>query len=190
MKLEFFEPDDNQDNMIIVGATTAQGSIGEAKKECDECHGECWVSGKNANWPKAQYRCNRCLLSDPESLKQVHTTMADIEEFMRATGITDHDAVIKWLEAEIATRKTLAENVNRAQALLGLGKDATGALPIGTVIEKQNSEENDAHENGSTGVVEGSVFDEHLGYGYWIKWDDMPARPVFTMGRKIKRKGD
>jgi len=68
---------------------------------------------------------------------------------------------------------------------------AKGALPNGTLVEKQNSEKEDGHPDGELGKIVGSMgpLDAPvLGcrYGYFVIWDGTPKIPIFTMEAKVK----
>lgn len=74
---------------------------------------------------------------------------------------------------------------------------ADGAIPNGTPIQKINSEDKDAHPNGSRGVVLGSVDLRGLGptpagcmptdFVYWVEWQEKPKHAIFVIGSKIAR---
>lgn len=71
-------------------------------------------------------------------------------------------------------------------------EQAEGAMPNGTQVEKQNSEAQDGHPDGSLGEIVGSMgpLDEPvLGcrYGYFVMWDATPELPVFVMETKVKK---
>lgn len=70
--------------------------------------------------------------------------------------------------------------------------EAPGAIPNGTLVEKINSDPEDAHGDGSKAKVAGSLcisdipdFEEK--YGYFVRWDDLPEAPVFVTGSRIQR---
>jgi hypothetical protein len=68
---------------------------------------------------------------------------------------------------------------------------AEGALPNGSRIVKCRSEPNDAHPNGCTGTVLGSIGPravqgfEHVKYGYCVEWDSQPRIAQFVLDYKI-----
>jgi hypothetical protein len=64
--------------------------------------------------------------------------------------------------------------------------EAPGAVPNGTVMEKINSEHDDAHPDGAQCVVIGSISDTQRGYGYFVVWDDTPDTAVFITGTRLK----
>lgn len=88
--------------------------------------------------------------------------------------------------------------MNRYNIVLGagdmlehVGKQAQGAIPNGTTVEKVNTKRGDSHKNGSRAKVTGSVgpFDDPLApdmYGYFVEWDDFPGIPVFLGGHRIR----
>ena len=72
-----------------------------------------------------------------------------------------------------------------------VGKQAPGAIPNGTVVEKIHTEPRDSHRDGSRAKVAGSVgpVDDPLApdrYGYFVEWDDLPGHHVFIGGHRIR----
>jgi hypothetical protein len=79
-------------------------------------------------------------------------------------------------------------------------EEAEGAIPNGSRVRKINSEEGDAHDDGSLGTVVGSMdatglpedllacLPEHLvsEYVYFVAWDADPELHVGTMGAKVE----
>lgn len=90
--------------------------------------------------------------------------------------------------------KTLVDAVrdqeNLAESLAVLG-DAPGAYPSGTRVRKINSDETDAHPNGSLATVRGSEClpaDLHATHGeffYCVEWDDLPGVPVHVQSNRL-----
>ena len=71
-------------------------------------------------------------------------------------------------------------------------EEAQGAMPNGTLVEKQNTEAGDGHPDGERGEIVGSMGpldDPVLGcrYGYFVMWDGTPGIPVFVMETKVKK---
>jgi hypothetical protein len=62
-----------------------------------------------------------------------------------------------------------------------------GAWEPGTRVVKVRGAPDDAHQPGEQGVVLGSIGHPVLGPGYFLEWDDMPRRAVFTIGTKLAR---
>lgn len=71
---------------------------------------------------------------------------------------------------------------------------AEGAIPNGTLIEKQNSEEGDYKTDGSIGCVVGSVKNTEeyhvpgkpiVTYVYWVRWSEKGV-PVVIVDWKLK----
>ena len=73
-----------------------------------------------------------------------------------------------------------------------IGKEAPGAIPNGTVVEKINSiAHEDGHVDGSRAKVAGSMCptDDPLApdrFAYFVEWDDLPATYVFIAGHRIR----
>jgi len=70
--------------------------------------------------------------------------------------------------------------------------EAEGAMPNGTLVEKQNSEPEDGHPDGERGKIVGSMGpleEPVLGcrYGYFVMWEENPEVPVFIMETKLKK---
>lgn len=77
-----------------------------------------------------------------------------------------------------------------------LSGQAAGAIPNGCKVVKQNSEEGDAHPDGTRGVVLSSIGapPEMLAEGfdpffYFVDWGDSGI-PIGTMGRKVRKHMD
>lgn len=64
-------------------------------------------------------------------------------------------------------------------------RDVPGAFPAGTRIQKTGTEPSDAHPDGSPGTVLGSIGNSEIGYGYFIRWDDVPEIPVFVAAHRV-----
>ena len=89
--MKMIRPEDLPEDTVIVGSSIAVGNpFGEDRRECMTCHGPCWISRKNSN-RKCQFMCSACALADPELMKTVSVTTADIQEFMDAEGMTGMD---------------------------------------------------------------------------------------------------
>ena len=70
---------------------------------------------------------------------------------------------------------------------LALGKQAPGAYPVGTRVEKTWEEEGDLTPLGTKGVVLGSAGPAPNGMlAYLVQWDTMPDCFVFVISAKIK----
>ncbi len=71
--------------------------------------------------------------------------------------------------------------------------EAPGAMPNGTRVRKQNSEAGDAHNDGSIGVVKGSIgphpFRGAPHYMYFVAWDDEPGAgvPIGVIDTKLDK---
>jgi hypothetical protein len=69
------------------------------------------------------------------------------------------------------------------------GVQASGALRIGTRVEKINSKHGDSHANGARGTVASSVRPEmwqgRVTQGYFVVWDDYAAS-VLVMDDRIR----
>jgi hypothetical protein len=68
-------------------------------------------------------------------------------------------------------------------------KQAEGAIPNGTRIVKINAEAEDAHQNGTPGVVLGSMMHPEImngAYFYFVEWAPKPRTAVGVMGMKIR----
>lgn len=69
-------------------------------------------------------------------------------------------------------------------------KEAFGALPNGTRVVKKNSEPDDAHTDGETGTIRGSIgaagSADGICYGYFVEWDNLPGIPVFIVDTRIE----
>jgi hypothetical protein len=65
-------------------------------------------------------------------------------------------------------------------------REAQGAEPNGTTMEKVGSVENDAHPDGSRCAVLGSLSHEGL-VGYFVEWEDTPKVACFITGFRLKK---
>lgn len=70
--------------------------------------------------------------------------------------------------------------------LADLGRPARSGLPVGTRVEKVNTEPGDAHQDGDTGTVVGSIEDPQEGVHYSVEWDDLPGMPVAIAGHRVR----
>lgn len=95
----------------------------------------------------------------------------------------------------IKTKQEIIDNLNAAfNEVKEKGyctSEAPGApIPKGEIIEKCNSEPGDAHNNGDSGKVVGSIgpiMDEgQLAYGYFVDFYNF-GQPVFVNGNKIRK---
>lgn len=69
-------------------------------------------------------------------------------------------------------------------------QNAEGAMPAGTRVEKVNSENFDAHGDGSVGTVLGSMSDPQVFGGapcYFVEWDQRRRHAVAVMDFKLQR---
>lgn len=67
--------------------------------------------------------------------------------------------------------------------------EAPGAIPNGTLIVKQNSDEGDVSTDGSTGVVLGSFWHELMGdkgVMYFIEWTARPNVAIAAIACKVR----
>lgn len=71
-------------------------------------------------------------------------------------------------------------------------KQAPGAIPNETIVEKIKSTSGDGHPDGSRAKVIGSIGPGTLSetgetiYGYWVVWEDVPDRPCFIASVRIR----
>lgn len=71
-----------------------------------------------------------------------------------------------------------------------LRSTAQGAIPNGATVFKANSEHNDAHPDGTPGVVLGSMSHPKVQDGaimYFVEWVKTPKVAVAVMGNKLRR---
>jgi hypothetical protein len=72
-------------------------------------------------------------------------------------------------------------------------KQARGALPNGTLVEKCNSRPLDDHQDGSRGTIVGSLGREsglmgsYAGHFYFVEWEDHPCIPLGIADYRIRR---
>jgi hypothetical protein len=64
-------------------------------------------------------------------------------------------------------------------------EQAAGAIPNGTRVRKDVSEDGDSHPVGTRATVLGSLYEPDLGYGYFVEWEPTPRVAVFVAGFKI-----
>lgn len=71
-----------------------------------------------------------------------------------------------------------------------VGKDAPGAEPCGTAMEKINSRPEDGHRDGARCTVIGSISTGHVDpdvpVSYFVEWDDMKGIAVFIAGDRLR----
>lgn len=75
--------------------------------------------------------------------------------------------------------------------LVYTARQAIGAMPNGTRVEKQNSKPGEAHPDGSLGTIIGSIGplevpEDPSRYGYFVEWDAHPGIPIFTGEVRLK----
>ena len=63
---------------------------------------------------------------------------------------------------------------------------AEGALPIGTIVEKCNSEEGDSYPDGTRGLILSSHFVEEEGLAYFVVFAVDHPLPVLIRARRVK----
>lgn len=60
-------------------------------------------------------------------------------------------------------------------------------LAVGARVTKINSKPDDTHRDGALARVADVLGPDTLGgFGYFVKWDDIPEVPVFIAGSRLK----
>ncbi len=63
--------------------------------------------------------------------------------------------------------------------------EVLGAYRNGSRVTKTHAEPGDAHPNGATATVLGSIAHPDIGVAYFVEWDDKPTFAVLVVARRV-----